>query len=151
MKLLFPITNEEKNYTIGFSKELDGYILAIPLEGMEDGNRYYEISLDEYELNDTEGFDEFVQSISNDGLESARFLFSDIDEENNQSQMRLKENGEKKVIENNPEYQENKQRIMSLALFGLFAILTAIPFTREIGTVLLFTHVVYTLIYKKTH
>ena len=148
MNLRFNITNEEKGYTIGYSKELDGYILCIPIDGMDECNRYYEISLDEYELNETEEFDAFIQSIANEGLESTRFLFSDKEEENDSSQNKLKENYEKKMIEKRPEYQENNRRKIELGTFGLLAILVSIPSTREIGIGLMVIHTIRTLLHR---
>lgn len=90
MNLDKKIVDRENNYTIGYSKELQKYILAAVVTHFAWYDRYYEITKEEYDSYGTQAFDDLVISICYEGEASDRFLFSDKIEENNAEQQALK-------------------------------------------------------------
>jgi len=81
--------NRDKYYSVGYSPELDKYVLAFTVTWVAWYNRYYEISEEEYNSFGSAKLDETVETLYKQGCNSERFLFSEKKEENNQQQLDL--------------------------------------------------------------
>ena len=79
--------NRDKYYSIGYSTELDKYVLACVVTWIAWYNRYYEISEEEYDSFGSAKLDELADTLLKQGCNSKRFLFSDKKEENAQKQL----------------------------------------------------------------
>lgn len=77
-------TRGSKSYCIGYSKTLQKYILSSVVKWIAWYNRYFEISEEEYNYgtDKIELLDEIAKECAEQGVESARFLCSDRDDEN---------------------------------------------------------------------
>ena len=84
---------KEKLYTVGYNSNLNKYILTYVVPSMVWYNRYYEISVDEYNQFDSNPckLDEFVDNLHTKNYASDRFLFSDMIRENSVAQAELRE------------------------------------------------------------
>ena len=81
--------NWDKYYSVGYSPELDKYVLACAVTWVAWYNRYYEITEEEYDSFGSPELDETADSLYKQGCDSERFLFSEKKEENDQKQMEL--------------------------------------------------------------
>ena len=81
--------NRDKYYSIGYSPELDKYVLACVVTWIAWYKRYYEISEEEYNSFGSAKLDEIADTLYKQGCNSERFLFSEKKEENNQKQLEL--------------------------------------------------------------
>ena len=81
--------NRDKYYSVGYSPELDKYVLACTVTWVARYNRYYEISEEEYNSFGSAKLDETAETLYKQGCNSERFLFSEKKEENNQQQLDL--------------------------------------------------------------
>lgn len=81
--------NREKYYFIGYSPDLDKYVLACTITWTAWYNRYYEISEEEYHSFGSAELDKLADTLYKQGCNSERFLFSEKKEENNQNQLDL--------------------------------------------------------------
>ena len=89
MRLENEKVNRDKYYCIGYSPELDRYVLACAVTWIAWYHRYYEISKEEYDLFGSAELDELADTLYKQGCNSERFLFSEKKEENNQNQLDL--------------------------------------------------------------
>ena len=78
--------NREKYYSVGYSSELEKYILVDVVTWVAWYNRYFEITQKEYDSFGTAALDNIAELLHNEGKDSERFLFSDKIEENNEEQ-----------------------------------------------------------------
>ena len=90
MKLENQKVRRDKYYFIGYSPELDKYILACAVAWIAWYNRYYEITKEEYDLFGTDELDELADTLYKQGRNSKRFLFSEKKEENDPKQLELR-------------------------------------------------------------
>lgn len=81
--------NRDKYYSVGYSPELDKYVLACTVTWVAWYNRYCEISEEEYNAFGSAKLDETAETLYKQGCNSERFLFSEKKEENNQQQLDL--------------------------------------------------------------
>lgn len=81
--------NREKYYFIGYSPDLDKFVLACTITWTAWYNRYYEISEEEYRSFGSAELDKLADTLFKQGSNSERFLFSEKKEENNQKQLDL--------------------------------------------------------------
>ena len=72
----------EKLYSVGFSKELDSYVMSIVVPWVAWYNGYYRITKEEYEAFSTDELDELAERFRREECSSDRFLKSDKVEEN---------------------------------------------------------------------
>ena len=89
MKLENEKVNRNKYYFVGYSPELNKYVLACTITRIAWYNRYYEISKEEYDLFGSAELDELADTLYRQGTDSERFLFSEKKEENDQKQPEL--------------------------------------------------------------
>ena len=75
--------NRDKYYFIGYSPELDKYVLACAVAWIAWFNRYYEISEEEFNSFGSAELDDLADTLYKQGSNSERFLFSEKKEENN--------------------------------------------------------------------
>ena len=89
MRLVNEKVSRDKYYFVGYSPELDKYVLACAVTRIAWYNRYYEISKEEYDLFGSAELDELADTLYRQGTDSERFLFSEKKEENDQRQPEL--------------------------------------------------------------
>lgn len=89
MRLENEKVNQDKYYFIGYSPELDKYVLGCAVTWIAWYNRYYEITEKEYRQFGSAELDELADHLYKQGCNSERFLFSEKKEENNQKQLDL--------------------------------------------------------------
>ncbi|MBE6877481.1 MAG: ABC transporter ATP-binding protein [Ruminococcus sp.] len=89
MRLENERVNRDKYYFIGYSPELNKYILACAVAWIVWYHRYYEISKEEYDSFGSAELDKLADTLYKQGCNSERFLFSEKKEENNQNQLDL--------------------------------------------------------------
>lgn len=89
MKLENEKVRRDKYYFIGYSPDLDKYILACAVAWIAWYNRYYEITKEEYDLFGSAELDELADTMYKQGRNSNRFLFSEKKEENDKKQLDL--------------------------------------------------------------
>ncbi len=83
--------NRDKYYFIGYSPELDKYVLACAVAWIAWFNRYYEISEEEFNSFGSAELDDLADTLYKQGSNSERFLFSETKEENNKEQLELRD------------------------------------------------------------
>ncbi len=83
--------NRDKYYFIGYSPELDKYVLACAVAWIAWFNRYYEISEEEFNSFGSAELDDLADTLYKQGSNSERFLFSEKKEENNKEQLELRD------------------------------------------------------------
>lgn len=81
--------NREHYYFVGYSPELDKYILACVITWVAWYHRYYEIAEEEYQAFGTARLDALADALYKQGCHSERFLFSEKKEENDAKQLAL--------------------------------------------------------------
>lgn len=81
----------EKYYCVGYCPILNKYILACVITWIAWYNRYYEITKEEYDSFGSDDLDSLAEELYKQGTSSERFLFSDKKEDNNQTQLRLRD------------------------------------------------------------
>ena len=91
MRLVNEKVSRDKYYFVGYSPELDKYVLACAVTRIAWYNRYYEISEEEYLSFGTAGADELADALYKQSCDSERFLFSEKKEENSQKQLELRQ------------------------------------------------------------
>ena len=79
--------DREKYYFVGYSPELQAYVLACAVTWIAWYHRYYEISEQEYHAFGSEEFDRLADTLYQQGCHSERFLFSERKEENEERQV----------------------------------------------------------------
>ena len=67
--------NRDKYYFIGYSPELDKYVLACAVAWIAWFNRYYEISEEEFNSFGSAELDDLADTLYKQGSNSERFLF----------------------------------------------------------------------------
>lgn len=82
--------NSEKLYRIGYSLKLNKYILAITIPYHIWYERYYEITLEEYNTFGSKELDMLKEQLIVQGTKSERFVFSEFDSENTRKQRAIK-------------------------------------------------------------
>ena len=82
--------NREKYYSVGYSPELEKYILVDVVTWVVWYNRYFDITEDEYNSFGTVALDDIADMFHKKGNSSDRFLFSDKIEENNEEQRAMR-------------------------------------------------------------
>ena len=83
--------NRDKYYFIGYSPELDKYVLACAGAWIAWFNRYYEISEEEFNSFGSAELDDLADTLYKQSSNSERFLFSEKKEENNKEQLELRD------------------------------------------------------------
>lgn len=93
MKLERVIVRSQKLYSVGYNSKLNKYILECVVPWVAWYSRYYEISEEEYNTfaSNPDELDAFVACLRTENYESDRFLCSDKNEENSESQLKLRE------------------------------------------------------------
>lgn len=90
MKLEMEKVRSEKYYSVGYMPGIGKYVLACVVTWIAWYNQYYEITEKEYDSFGSKQLDELAETLHKQGIHSARFLFSDKNEENTKEQLELR-------------------------------------------------------------
>ena len=82
---------KERLYRVGYISSLGKYVMACVVTGITWYDTYFEISEEEYNSFGAESLDELALKLVNQGVNSVRFLFSDMNNENTKEQSKLRE------------------------------------------------------------
>ena len=77
----------EKYYSVGYNSKIKKYLLAVVITWIAWYEQYFEISEYEYEMFGSDELDSIAERAREEGTTSARFLFSEKNEENTKNQL----------------------------------------------------------------
>lgn len=80
----------EKYYSVGYNSKIKKYLLADVIPWIAWYERYFEISEYEYEMFGSDELDSIAERVHEEGITSARFLFSVKNEENTEAQLEMR-------------------------------------------------------------
>ena len=81
----------ERYYSVGYNPKINKYLLIDVITWIAWYERYFEISEDEYKLFGSDELDSIAERIHEEGITSARFLFSVKNEENTKDQLEMRD------------------------------------------------------------
>lgn len=85
------LVRPEKYYSVGYNSKIKKYLLADVITWIAWYERYFEINKNEYEMFGFDELDSIAERVHKEGLTSARFLFSEKNEENTEDQLEMRQ------------------------------------------------------------
>ena len=88
----------EKYYSVGYNSKIKKYLLTDVITWVAWYERCFEISKYEYEMFGSDELDSIAERVHEEGITSARFLFSGKNEENTKEQLEMRDRARTNIL-----------------------------------------------------